>query len=131
MSLSRRMSFISPASPASPPPCTTSSYINMYVIRAGVTTGVDAQTPDQLRMFELDDLHGQTYHPAVDRGDFTVAVGVDRDVGGVAVLVLAVTRRALNSPVVLGGAKAGMHVDVDVGNRLVAVPAGDLLDPQL
>ena len=102
----------------------------MYVIRARVTTRVDAEAPNQVGMFELDDLHRQTYHTAVDSGDFAIAVGVDRDIGRVAVLVLAVTRRALDAAVVLGCAKSGMHIDVDVGHRFVAVPARDLLDHQ-
>src|SRR5205814_6096793 len=99
--------------------------------RAGVTTGVDAEASHQLRMFELDDLHRQTYHAAVDGGDAAVTVGVDRHVRRVTVLVLAVARGAPNAPIVLGSAKTGMHVDIDVGHRFVTVPARYLLNHQL
>src|SRR4051812_2257238 len=122
------MSFISPSSsPPSPP----STNINMHIIGAGVPARVDAKAADEVGVLELDDLRRQTYHPAVDRGDPAVAVGVDGHVGGVAVLVLAVARRALHPAVMLGCAEAGVDVDVDVGNGFVAMPAGDLLDDEL
>src|SRR5512141_550004 len=75
-------------SPASPPPCPSSANINMHVIRAGVAGGVDAEAAHEIRVLQLDDLHRQTYHTAVDRGDFSVAVGIYGHVGGVTVLVL-------------------------------------------
>jgi hypothetical protein len=103
----------------------------MYVIGAGMARRVNAEAPDKLRVLQLDDLHRQTYHTAVDRGDFPIAVGVYRHIGGVTVLVLAVACRALDPSVMLGRAKSGMHIDFDVGNRLVAVPARDLLDNEL
>src|SRR5438876_8717816 len=103
----------------------------MHVIRAGVTTGVDAKTPSQLRVVGLYDLHRQTYHRDVDRGDFPVAVRVYGHVGGVAVLVLAVARRAPNRPIVSRGTKSGMHIDIDGGDGFVTMPASNLLNHKL
>ena len=82
-------------------------------------------------MFQLDDLYRQTYHATVDRGDFSVTIRVDGYVRRVTVLVLAVAGGAANSPIVRGRAKSGVHIEVDVGDRLVAVPARDLLNYQL
>src|SRR6478752_2596329 len=134
MSRSRKMSFISVVplcrSPASPPPCPSPAHIDMYVIRARVATRVDAETPHQVRVLELDDLHRQSYHAAVDRGDSSIAVCVDRHIRGVAVLVLAVARRPPNPPVMLGRPKSRMHIDLDV-HRLVPVPARDLRNHEL
>src|SRR4051812_4964873 len=122
------MSFISPASS---PACASSAHINMHVIGARVPGSVDAQASDELGMFELNYLYGQTYHSGVNRGDSAVTIGINGHVGGVAVLVLTVARGAPDAPIVLGSAEAGVHVDVDVSDGLVSVPAGDLLDHQL
>src|SRR5206468_10018601 len=100
------MSFISAASS---PACPSSANINMHVIGAGLPGGVDAEAPDKLRMLELHYLYGQTYHSGVNRGDSAVAVGIYRHIGGVAVLVLAVTGGALNAAIVLGSAETRVH----------------------
>src|ERR1700694_2901412 len=119
------------AQSSSAPQCTSSPHINMHVVGARVTAGVDAEPADQIRVLSLDDLPCQTYHATVDGGDFSVAVRVDRHIGRVPVLVLTVTRGAPDLPVMLGSAKSGMDVKLDVSNGLVAVPAGDLLNHQL
>jgi len=82
-------------------------------------------------MFELNYLYGQTYHSGVNRGDSAVAIGVYRHIGGVAVLVLAVTRGALDAPIVFRRSEAGVDVDVDVRDGFVTVPASNLLDHEL
>src|SRR5258706_12963952 len=107
MSRSSRISFISStSSPARP----SSAHINMYVIGAGMARRVNAEAPDKLRVLQLDDLHRQTYHAAVDRGDFPIAVGVYRHIGGVTVLVLAVACRALDPLGLLRRGKPGRHI---------------------
>src|SRR6185295_6169070 len=128
MSLSRRISFISAASS---PPCAAPAHINMHVIGAGVPRCVDAKASNELGMFELHYLYGQTYHSGVNRGDSAVAVGIDGYVRGVAVLVLAIAGRAANAAIVLRGAETGVNIDVDVGNRLVSMPTRDFLNHQL
>src|SRR5512132_3981801 len=139
MSRSRRMSFISPhspsdlcwTSPAPAPSCPSPAHINMHVIGAGVTTGVDAESAHELRVLELDDLHRQTYHTAVDGGEFSVAVRVDGHIGRVTVLVLTVACGASNPAVVLRCPEPGVNVDINVGDGLVAVPACNLLNHEL
>src|SRR4029078_9811690 len=91
MSRSRKISFIDLLrSAAAPPPRPPPTNINMHIIRAGVPAGIGPEPAGEIRVLEVDDLRRQPYHPAVDRGDLAVAVGVDRDIGGIAVLVLAI-----------------------------------------
>ena len=82
----------------------------MHIIGAGVTTGVDPEAADEIRVLQLDDLHRQTYHAAINRSDLAVAVGVDGDVGGVTVLVLTIAGGASHTTVVRGRAESGMDV---------------------
>ena len=77
----------------------------MHVISAGVTGGVDAEASNKLRMFQLHYLYGQSNHSGVNCGNSAVPVGVDGNVGGVTVLVLAVAGGAPDAAVVFGGAE--------------------------
>src|SRR5688572_22714476 len=115
----------------SPPPRPFSADIDVHVGGAGVTTRIDAESPDKIRVLELDDLHRQTYHTAVPRGEFSIPVGVDRDVRRVAVVVLAVAPRAPDPPIAVQRPEPGVHIDLDVGDSVGAVPPGDLRDHQL
>src|SRR6185436_12307914 len=103
----------------------------MHVIGAGVTGSVDAEASDKLRMLQLHYLYGKSDHSGVNRGDSAVPVGIDCHVSGVTVLVLAVAGGAAHASVVLWRAESGMDIDVDICDRLVAMPASYLLNHQL
>ena len=83
-------------------------------------------------MLQLDDLHCEPYHPAVDGSVLPVPVRVDRDIGGITVLMLAVSRCTRNRPVVIGRSESRVHVEgkMNVVDR-AAMPSRDFRDHQL
>ena len=119
------------ASTAAPPPCPSAAHVNVDVVGARVPARVDAEPADKIRVLELHDLHSQTYHTAVDCGDFPIPIGVDGHIRGVAVLVLTVPRCAPNRPVVRRSPESRVDVYLDIGHRVRSVPARDLRDHEL
>src|SRR5688500_9225890 len=101
MSRSRRMSFTF-ASPSAAPASALSARVDVPVCRSGMPAGVNPEPAHQMRVLELHDLDRKSDHPAVDGGVSAVPVGIDGHVGGVAVLMLAVLRRALHPAIMIG-----------------------------
>src|SRR4029079_2772063 len=75
-----------PTRPASPS-------VDVNVRRVVCRARVQPQTADEIGMFVLDLIHRANHKSLITRGDAPIAVGVDRQVGRVAVLMYAVARR--------------------------------------
>jgi hypothetical protein len=70
-----------------------------------VPAGVDPKSTYEIGMLEFHDLDGESHHSAVQRSVLAVAVRIDRDVCGITVLVLAVTRSPPDPAVMIRRAK--------------------------
>src|SRR5688500_18799138 len=103
MRRSRRMSFTLSSYSAAPPGA-FAARVDVHVRSAGVPARVNAEAAYEVRMLQLDDLDREANHATVDGRVPPVAVRVDRDIRRVTVLVLAVFRRPLDAPVVVGSA---------------------------
>src|SRR6266542_1427872 len=113
-----------------PPSRPVTPRVNVHV-RAGAGADIEPKSPYEIRVLEFHNLYCEAHHPSIHRREFTVAIRVYHHVGGVAVLVLAVLRRALHAAVVLGSAESGVHIDVQIDLRAVAVPPRDLGNDEL
>src|SRR5205807_7765454 len=97
-------------SESSAPARSMSARIDAHIRRTVAIAGVDTKPANQIGVYFLHRIHRRCDDLAIEARDAAVAVGVDDDVRGIAILMPAVTRRALNLGVVRWRPKARVHV---------------------
>lgn len=103
----------------------------MHVRSSPVPARVNAETANELRMLELHNLYCESNHSTVECRVLSIAICIHDDVGGVAVLMLAVAGRARNMTVVRRCSKAGVDVESQSKRRIGSVPSSNLGNDEL